>query len=287
MEGKDQLQTEITTLRETLKSLGGKLRAQEKALSALATSTRDEDLPRMSEALARLDPELFRRVGAEGLAALRETTRATLDGLRSAQRRELTRGLRTACAEARRDFQMLTENPPEYRIPPFSARLDTHTMEVTLLYSRQEICQVAARPEAILEAAARAEKDLTARQDTPEQLFTLMLQAYRAVLGILGRAPGERVELADLLPQLALARQGRGFVQDPSPQRFRPYPRSRFLFDLARLRAARLLEQGGVRMDLGTATGDSVKRKSRVFYLEGPDGQGQYYLSVRFVPVRG
>jgi len=91
------------------------------------------------------------------------------------------------------------------------------------------------------------------------------------------------VELAEILPQMALLHQTARFRTDPVRERYGSYPKARFLYDLARLRAARTLETRGLRLDLGTATGDSARSRSRVFFIQGPDAQGQCYLSLRFV----
>ena len=220
----DPLQSGIAALRDAVKRRMGRLKAQDRTLAELGAAARAGDLPRLSKALTDLDAGLLDGVGEPGAAAaLQRKVREALQLLGTTQRRELARGLRAACAEAGVVFARLTENPPEFRVSPFTVKVDPRTMGATLLYARQELEQVAARPTAIIEAARKAHKQLTTRQNPPEQLFALLQQAYRAALGIRGGAPGERVELAELLPQLALARQTRRFAEDPSPQRFRPY----------------------------------------------------------------
>ena len=159
-------------------------------------------------------------------------------------------------------------------------------MEATLRYAREDLGQVPARAPAILAAADKAQKQLDKRQLAPEEVFDLLLVAYRAVLGTRGRPLGERVDLADVLPLAAFLRQSTRFRGDPVRERFASYSKAAFLYDLGRIQGARLLERGGFRLDLGTATGDSVRQKKRVFYLERPGGDGQYYLSLRFVGGR-
>lgn len=281
------LSAAITALRAALKERARTQKALDKALAALSAAEAGQDLPALVRLLPALDPASFATLGlSEAGEALAQDAQALATALGQSQRRELTRGLRAACEAASRDFRMLTENPPEYRVGGFTVRVEPATMEAELLFCRLEVATSAARPEAILAAVSRAERELQAGQESPEDLFARLLRAYGAALGSAGLRPGERIELVDLLPHAALTYQNAKFLQNPQAKHYRPYTRMRFVYELGRLRAARLLEQGGLRLDLGTATGDSVKNKVRVFYLEDADGQGQYYLTLRFIPVQ-
>jgi hypothetical protein len=283
----DNFKARIDELHSAIMVWLKQLKAQKKMLDDLGTANETENLPLLGKALDTLDTDLLDRAGlAEQAGALAEQARLRLDTLRSDQRQALGRDLKAACAEANRSFRMLTENPPEFMVAPFTVKVDIERMEASLRYSRQELRRMPARATEILSAAQKAAEELSSRQESTEDFFDLLVAAYRAVLGNKGRSFGERVELADVLPQVALLRQGGRFFENPLRESFSSYSKACFLYDLARVRAARLLERDGVRLDLGTATGNSVKKKSRVFFLNGPDGQGQYYLSLRFVPVQ-
>lgn len=272
-----------TGLKEALK----RLRTQEKALAELVAAEKDADVPRLHAALAELDPSALAPLGlGESAAVAVNAGRERLAELRTEQRRELARALEVASAAAGRPFRRLTDTPPELRVAPFTVVVDLERMEASLRYAREELERVPAKAEAILKAALAAEKRLTDKALPVEELFDLLVSAYRAAAAARGVPAGERVELADVLPQVAIALQGRRFLEDPVREAFASYPKARFCYDLARLRTARLLERGAFRLDLGTATGDSVKKKGRVFFLENADGEGQYYLSIRFVAAR-
>jgi hypothetical protein len=168
-------------------------------------------------------------------------------------------------------------------VAPLTAVVDLERMEATLCYARQELARVPAKALTILDAAGEQERALCSRQLPPEEVLGLLLEAYRAVAGRRGVAMGSRVELSEILPEMALLRQPRRFREDPLKERYSPYSKARFLWDLARLRGSRTLEIGGLRADLGTATGDAARKKARVFFLQEPNGEGQYYLTLRFV----
>ena len=262
-------------------------KAQRKALAAIREGIAKQEVGRLHDGLTAFEPTAWRAVGQiEAAETLVREGRATLVALRSEQLRRFTRELEAAATAAGRPFRRLGETPPEFRLAPFSVVLDVERMEATLRYAREDLGQVPARAPAILAAADKAQKQLDKRQLAPEEVFDLLLVAYRAVLGTRGRPLGERVDLADVLPLAAFLRQSTRFRGDPVRERFASYSKAAFLYDLGRIQGARLLERGGFRLDLGTATGDSVRQKKRVFYLERPGGDGQYYLSLRFVGGR-
>jgi len=278
---------DATGAQDALKALQKALKAQEKALDDLVAGQDAGEVGRLVDGLAALDLEALRRVGlGERVEALVAGAREQVQALRQEQKRALAAALQGAAEAAGRPFRRLAENPPEFLLAPFTVTLDLERMEVALHYAREELARVPATKDAVVAAIERAERDLTAKQLAPEEEFDLLVAAWRAALAAEGRPVGERAELAEVLPQLALLRQPRRFREDPQREAWAPYPKVRFLFDLARLRAARLLERGGLRLDLGTATGDSTKKKGRVFFLSEPDGGGQYYLTIRFVPTQ-
>ncbi len=284
MEDKLANLSDLANLSNNVKQLLKQLKAQEKILAGLAVGDRDGDGPRLHAGLAAVDRELLERLGlGDPSRAAVDHLRARLDAVRREQRQLLGQELQQRCAAAGRANKRLGDNPPEFLVAPFTVAVDLESMGAVISYAREELCSIRARPEDILTAAEREEKKLRGPKMAAEKIFDLLLTAYRGVCGQRGVASGTRVELAEVLPMMALLLQPRSFRQNPVRERFAAYPKARFLYDLARLRAERVLERDGLRLDLGTATGDSAKNRARVFYLATPDGQGQYYLSLRFV----
>jgi hypothetical protein len=278
------LDQKLSELGESLKALLKQLKAQEKAISDMLAADREENGRDLQAALARLSSELLERVGlGESCSSVVTSARERLDQLRLELRRSLIRELESACSETERPFRRLGDSPPELLLAPFTVTLDLSELEAVVCYARQELVRVKADTKAIMAAVEREEKALSKGQPPPERLFQELLAAYSGLLGRSGRAIGTRVDLVEILPELALLRQSSGFRSNPIRERFTSFSKAHFLFALARLRATRTLEQDGYRLDLGTATGDSVRSKSKVFFIQDANGQGQYYLSLRFI----
>ena len=195
------------------------------------------------------------------------------------------RDLREAAAPPGFETAVLTSDPPEFRVGPFTAVLDFARRTASLRYARLELEKVPARPAAIVEAARKHQAQLDSRDFAPERFFEQLVQAYQVRLQRLGQPFGTRLDVVDLLGELAFAMQPASFFEDPVRERFVPYRRVQMAFDLARLRRAGRLTHKGMRLSLGAATGASTRQKANVLYLEDDGGHGQYYLSIRFQPV--
>jgi hypothetical protein len=98
-----------------------------------------------------------------------------------------------------------------------------------------------------------------------------------------GHTLGERVDLVDLRLPLALLRTGADRWRRIELAKTPSYERYQLAYQLQRLRKDQLLEKGGLRLDLGSATGGSTRQKHNVLFIPRAGGDGQYYLSLRFV----
>ena len=191
------------------------------------------------------------------------------------------RDLKEAAEEAGVTFASLTADPPSYRLDPLTVEADFGKGTARLDYARLPLGECDLDPKSIL---AHRQKMLAALEGdgfVPEEYFERLHEAYRRCA--IGKSAGERVELADLLPELAFLMQDKRFKTDPTRDHFRPYGKVRLAYDLSRLRRAGLLSHKGVRLTLGVATLGTTKSKDRVLFLEDIAGKGQYYLSVAFV----
>ncbi len=280
------MNSSTNVLEEGLKELGKQLKSQQKAITQAQAAERDEDVNGLQAALASIDREVLTRLGLGDTAdATIERARSTLKRLRQEQRRALAADLKAACEAAGRRYQRLGDSPPELLIAPFTAVLDLESMQARVLYAREDLVTTRATAADIMKTIEQQEKRLGQRQQPPDEVLAQLYAAYLAVLGQIGGRLGDRIELLELLPLMAIAQQSARWLADPVQERYRSYTKARFLWDLARLRATRNLEHNGMRLDLGTATGDSTRRPARVFFIDDGAGQGQYYLSLRFVKV--
>lgn len=191
------------------------------------------------------------------------------------------RALREAAEAAGVGFQQLGATPPTLRLEPLTVELDFKKGQAEISYARLELATVPLDCEQILRERTRLLASLESSDFEPADFLGRVYEAYRRTLSNQGLKWGERVDLVEILPELAFLQQSERFRKDPVREAFKPYGKVRFAYDLARLRRARQLEHQGARLTLGTATLGSTRQKDRVLFLEEA-GQGQYYLSIAF-----
>jgi len=192
------------------------------------------------------------------------------------------RDLREAATRAGVAFAPLTSDPPEFRLAQLTVAVDLPRRTAVLRYARNDLAKVSLQPDAILDAMQRQLVQLEGKSFDATEFFEQVLQAYQIRLHRVQQAFGARIDLVELLPEIAFIRQGTSFLEDPQRDNFVPYSRVQLSYDLARLRRAGKLSHRGFRLGLGSATAGSTKQKNRVLYLEDERGTGQWYLSVRF-----
>ena len=278
---------EVRLAQERLRSESNQLAAAATALGPLARAATYDDLKKLRTTVEKVEEKLPAEVRQEaGLADLLGRLQVWVDEAGERLRRRLGRELRAACASAGLEFRVVSrESPLELRIPPFAVVLDFEKGQAVLKFARLEVMRTAAEAEAILAAHTRARRELDTGFD-PEQFFARCHRAWRAARAAKGEG-GERIEILDCLPYLAVEMQGPRFRVEPTSENFKGYDRVRFAWDVLRLRRARMLTQGGLRMNLGVATGSTASQKKRVLYFEDEDGNGEYKLTLFFTRVEG
>lgn len=175
-------------------------------------------------------------------------------------------------------FLSLTADPPTYYLDPFTLEAEFGKGSARLTYARTTVAEVPLDGKAIFSEREKMLHALEGKGFEPESYLEKLYRAYSR----LAKGPGDRVELVDLLPEIALLSQSDEFRKDPTKENFRPYGRVRLAFDLARLRKAGTLNYQGKRLTLGTATIGTTKQKDRVMWLEEGQGRGQFYLTAAF-----
>lgn len=188
------------------------------------------------------------------------------------------RQLREAAEAAGTGFMSLTAEPPTYYLDPFTVEADFGRGVARLTYSRTTVSESPLDPKAILQEREKMQHALEGKGFEPEIYLERLYKAYSR----LAKGPGDRVELVDLLPEIALLSQSEDFRKDPTRENFKPYGRVRLAFDLSRLRKSGTLVHHGKRLTLGTATIGTTRQKDRVMWLEEGQGRGQFYLTAGF-----
>lgn len=275
-------------IHERVQAAQAELRSRAKTLQAAASALASLAKPKAYADLGKLDPLLAKaRKRIEAFVPAPKIVVTTLDGIdtwrrerQTALRERLSRDLKTACDGAGLTMRVVSrEQPVEVRIAPFAIVLDFDRATAELRFAREPIAQVPADPEAIVAAVTRSRAAL----DTPfdaQDFFERCITAWKAARVATG--PGERVEILEFLPYLAVGMQRQRFKVAPTRENYVSYSRAQFAYDILRLRRQAGFSRGGYRMNLGVATGTTASEKKRVVYLEDEDGQGEYKLTVFF-----
>jgi hypothetical protein len=256
-----------------------------KALQKLASADMLESPRKVKEACKLLEQSNPKAFGLDiDFAELLESTAA--DQLQRANERKVKFGRMLNESAESQGFtcKMITTEPMEFSLPPFTVVVNLDQNLVHINYARLALAELPAKPDQITAALQKNLKVLETGWSS-EQFFDALYDAYRMQLFEKKDRRGERVVLTDLLGRVALSFQGDKFRSDPVADNYRAYGRVRMAYDLSRLRCNGLLQRSGRRLNLGTATGSSTRNKKGVLYIEESPGQGQYYLSIWFSPA--
>ncbi len=258
-----------------------------KALKSL-TSPRTLESPRKvqdaCQLLQEIDPKGF---GLDmSFAELIEAATADQQARLKERKIQFGRSLTESAEENALRCRMIATDPMEFSIPPFTVTVDLAKNLARIHYARLVMEELPARPDRIMTGL---QKNLKALEGgwSAEAFFDALYNAYQIAIFEKGERQGERVQVADLLPRVALAFQTDRFRSDPVAGHYRAYGRVRLAYDLSRLRREGVVQRNGWRLNLGTATGSSTQDKKKVLYVEERPGQGQYYLSVWFTDAGG
>lgn len=270
---------EVTRIDEEQRELG-KARA---ALRPFALQETYADLKKLEQRIAALQQALAGEVGRRaGVASLGPELEAWRAGAAQRLRKSVGRELKEACAAAGLELTVVSrEDPVEVRIPPLAVVLDFAKGQAELRFARLPLATCSAQAGAIVLAHRATLAELESDFE-PKSFFEHCWAAYSAACAVLGKKRGERIEIVDFLPHLALRLQSKKFQVEPLRANWRDYPRARFAYDVHRLRKAGALSQNGQRMNFGVATGTTAAAKSRVLYLEDEHGRGEYKLTIYF-----
>lgn len=253
-----------------------------KALKSL-TSPRTLESPRkVQDARRTLETSNPRAFGLDmDFTELIEAAAADQQARLKARKIEFGRMLIQSAEEGDMTCRMMTSDPMEFSIPPFTVSVDLDQNLARIHYARLGLQDLPARPDKILTALQKGLKVLEGGWSS-EQFFDALHTAYENALFEKRGHSGERLALVDLLPHVALAFQNDRFRSDPVAGHYRDYGRVRLAYDLSRLRREGMVQRHGRRLNLGTATGSSTQDKKKVLYIEESPERGQYYLSVWF-----
>ena len=242
-------------------------------LEGVIKSLRDGDPGKVAR---QLDQALLALPTGPAAQVLLEELAGVVDDERVSRREGLSRALKDACTRQGVGFRVVAREPLiMLRLAPLAVRLDKDKSYADLLFSGERLETVPAEAEAILDGWRRVVHRLEGEERwDPEAFHHLLWRAWRHSLVEEEREQRpDWVEINAVFSMLELLR----------PRRTE-HNRARFAWDLYRLRRDRRLFDRGWRLVIGAATGASTKDKRRVWWLEDAEGNGQYHLTLKFVP---
>ena len=261
--------------------LAGRLK---KAKSALDKLKRGDDWEAVDAAAATV-AAIARDVvtwSKEGLKETKAWQDYTVQARRESQKR-FGMQLREAAEQAGLELSTITTTPLEYRLGKFTLLVNLNASKVEIQYSRVTAAQTSLDATAVVDKVKELEASLEVADFKADGCFMEMYAAYKRRLILEERALGERVNLVDLVPEIAFMRELDKKAAKRSARKVRKYDKIQFAWDLVRMwQELHGLEHKGYRLNLGTATISSTRNKQSVLYLEEGGTHGQYYLSVWF-----
>lgn len=282
--GQERLKAEAKAFTDAAKAL----KKVATSLSPLTKAKAYADITKVPALLERVEKKVLSipLVGDRGAAVI-DQVRQDLETLRRRVREHLAPQLQEACSSHGLTFRVVRrEEPVEIRLPPFGVIIDREKGRAQIQFAKLTLETCAADATEIIDARKRALDRLNADFDA-RRFFEACRRAWLAARGASEGATGDRIEIVDFLPYLALQFQRPAFHVEPSGANYRGYSRARFAWDVLQLRRKGNLSQGGWRFNLGVATGTTATKKSRVIWFEDEDGEGEFKLTVFFTKSEG
>jgi hypothetical protein len=258
--------------KETLQELATGLKKQASLVASFIEEVDFQDPSRIEKKLKRLSEH-----DSVDVSPIQQTFGGWLSAEKATRLSRLESGLRRYCEERGLLLSTVTKEPLELRIAPLAVTIDVGANKGTIRFGGEPITPCQANADSVMAAYDIAYNELEGKSWDPKTFFNQLRKAWLQAGG------KDSVELVQVLPLVALARQSDKFRREPITKHFRPYSRAQFAYDLYRLMRDKTLSCDGYRLSLGTATGDSTRDKKRVFFIENDRGRGQYHLTLRFV----
>lgn len=175
-------------------------------------------------------------------------------------------------------MKIVSDNPLVIYVHPLTLEVQFDACKATWTYAHETLDTTSLDPDEIMAAhAARLDIFRASRIDSA-QFFSLCRQAYEMAIIKNNLKSGDRVDLVELLNPLSWL-----WPNDLSSKKsLAPFPKYILAYQLQKLRADKLLQNNGYRIDLGAATGGTTRNKNNVLYIAHSSVEGQYYLSICF-----
>ncbi len=179
--------------------------------------------------------------------------------------------------EKNNSLRIISDNPLVIFINPLTLEVQFEQMKAVWTYAHELLQTTSLDPEEILEAHKSLVDVFRATRIDSQQFWNILKLAYDMVLLKKKEPAGASVDIVELLPPLAWLWPNLAAMKKTAV-----FPRYLLAYQLQKLRADKLLQNHGLRLELGTATGGSTRNKNNVLFIPMGVSEGQYYLSICF-----
>ncbi|MCL2325257.1 MAG: hypothetical protein FWC40_01955 [Proteobacteria bacterium] len=274
----------LATIRATTKTLQQILSSYKPLVKALERLDKASALSRqdyLAEAYAALQSADLGLLGCgEQKNAIAGALDHKLRALRLTAHHALLSGIE-ACLENPAHMRIISDNPLVLFIHPLTLEVQFEQSRAQWMYAHEPLQTTSLDPEEIMGTYEQILDAIRAMRIDSGQFFSCCRKAYDMALIKDGLAMGSRVDLIELMAPLAWLWP----LDKRAKKSFAALPRHILAYQLQKLRADKMLQHQGWRMDLGSATGGTTRNKANVLYIPQGPSEGQYYLSICFRQV--
>ena len=270
----------LASLQSAAKSVAAVVAQGKTVVKALERFDAPKSLDRQDYLADALDALRGVDLSAYGCGALQgviaESIEQRLRTLRATAHHELLTGLRDGVEKAEH-LRVLSDSPLVVYVHPLTVELLIEQKKAVWTYAHETLQTVPLAVEEILAAHRTLVDAFRASRVDSQTFWTLLRKAYEMVLILDGLSAGSRIDIVEMLPALAWI-----WPQQAAVKKAGVFPRYLLAYQLQKLRADGLLQNQGLRMELGSATGGSTRNKQNVLFIPQGPSEGQYYLSICF-----
>jgi hypothetical protein len=170
---------------------------------------------------------------------------------------------------------------PILRIKFYTIKLNYNIGEAQTWWGPEKelIDKNALEPGIVFQTIKTFDDNLTKIWNSPEDFLKVLKFAYERYIKINNSEINAKVNLMDLLPEIAILMQGRSFKIDPTKSHYSEYSRIHYSFDLYRLKTT----QQNQNIQLSVATFAITEDRSKSLWVpDNENGEGTYFQSIAF-----
>lgn len=180
----------------------------------------------------------------------------------------------------------VTGSYPEYTVGIFNLMVDFGLGRASIYFCKELIRgNIVLDINKIISAFERADKEIEGRRFGARAYINLLWEAYKRVILLNGLEIGKRVNVIEVMRELAILMQGSSFIINPKKENYKSYSRAYFSYDLYRLKVEGNLEYAGKRLNLGTATIDYTGKDRYSLYVYDDLTGGNYVMYIAFTDI--